>query len=123
MSEETPAYGAAKAVSDSWYRRFLKWLKGASRKLFEIVLPSVRAGISEFLNDSRNQQLAVAAVKAAIDAGLRGGDAWSLARAELAEQLISSGKTAAATMIDTLLQNAYCAVKYSVPAEGDACSD
>jgi len=42
-----------------------------------------------------------------------------LARQELAEQLETSGKKAAATMIDTLLQNAYCAVKYSVQADGD----
>jgi len=118
MSEEAPA-GTAKAASVPWYQRFLNWLKRASRKLFEIVLPGVRAAVAQFLNDERNQQLALAAVKAAIDAGLRGGDAWNLARQELAEQLEASGKKAAATMIDTLLQNAYCAVKYSVQADGD----
>jgi len=118
MSEESPA-GTAKAASVPWYQRFLNWLKRASRKLFEIVLPGVRAAVAQFLNDERNQQLALAAVKAAIDAGLRGGDAWNLARQELAEQLEASGKKAAATLIDTLLQNAYCAVKYSVQADGD----
>ena len=101
-------------MSESWYRRFLLWLKGATRKLFQLVIPGIAAGVAEFINDQKNQQLALNAVKAAIDAGLRGGDAWELARAELLEQLEASGRKAAATMIDTLLQNAYCAVKYSV---------
>lgn len=110
--------GAAPAAGGgTWYSRFLNWIKRASRKLFEIVMPGIVAGVAEFLNDARNQQLALDAVKAAIDAGLRGSDAWDLARQALAEQLEVSGKKAAATMIDTLLQNAYCSVKYSVPAQ------
>jgi len=39
------------------------------------------------------------------------------------EQLEKSGRRAAATVVDTLLQNAYCAAKYSVPCEGAACSE
>ena len=76
--------------------------------------PGVEAGIAGFLNDPQNQAVALAAVKAAIDQGFRGQDAWTAARAALEARLTASGRQVAGTVMDTILQNAYCAVKYAV---------
>jgi hypothetical protein len=97
-----------------WYARFFAWFKKAAKKVYELVMPGVIAGITAFLNDPDNQALAVAAVKAAIDQGLRGQNAWVTARDVLVAQLQKSGKEASTTVIDTILQNAYCVTKYSV---------
>ena len=116
MSESTDSV----APATPWYLRFCAWFKTAAKKVFTLVMAGVEAGVSEFLNDPQNQALALAAVKAAIDKGLRGGDAWDTARAALMGQLAASGKQVANTMVDTILQNAYCAVKYSVSADKPA---
>jgi hypothetical protein len=110
----------AVAPATPWYLRFCAWFKASAKKVFTLIMAGVEAGVTEFLNDPQNQALALAAVKAAIDKGLRGGDAWDTARAALTGQLAASGKQVANTVIDTILQNAYCAVKYSVPAEKPA---
>lgn len=99
-----------------WYATFFAWFKKTAKKVFEIVMTGVSAGVSEFLNNPENQALAVAAVKAAIDRGLRGEDAWVTARDALVAQLKESGMEASNTVIDTILQNAYCVTKYSVAA-------
>lgn len=98
------------------------WFRKAAKKVFSIALTGVKAGILEFLNDPENQALAVAAVKAAIDEGLRGDAAWVSARDALVAQLSSSGKEASNTCIDTILQNAYAAVKYAVSNEEADCA-
>ena len=77
-----------------WYAAFFSWFKKAAKKVYDLVMPGVIAGIAEFLNDPDNQALAVAAVKAAIDQGLRGQDAWVAARDALVVQLQQSGKDA-----------------------------
>jgi len=137
MSPETAApavtqtAATAAVAATPWYKRFFAWFGKAAKKVFELALPGVEAGIAAFLNDPQNQALALAAVKAAVDKGLRGDDAWVTARAALEAQLAASGKRVANTMIDTILQNAYCAVKYAVAsasadgscAESAACSE
>ena len=107
----------AEVASTPWYKRFWNWLCGKAEKLFEVIMPAVKTAVTTFLNDETNQTLAIAAVKAAIDEGLRGDKAWVTARDALVTQLETSGKSVAATLIDTLLQNAYCAVKYAVTGE------
>ena len=106
-----------------WYKRFWSWLCGKAQKLYTLVMPAVKTAVTTFLNDSTNQTLAIAAVKAAIDQGLRGDKAWVTARDALVAQLETSGKSVANTLIDTLLQTAYCAVKYSVGATSEQTSD
>ena len=125
MSEEVPVLETESGLSSStvatvtvaatpWYKRFFSWFMKSSKKVFDVLMVGVRAGVVDFLNDEDNQALAVAAVKAAIDEGLRGEPAWASARDALVAQLKKSGQEASNTCIDTILQNAYCAVKYSV---------
>ncbi len=122
---ETVATVSTTATSEvaatPWYKKFWSWLCGKAQKLYTLVMPAVKTAVTTFLNDSTYQSLAIAAVKAAIDEGLRGDKAWVTARDALVTQLETSGKSVANTLIDTLLQTAYCAVKYSVSAsdEGD----
>jgi hypothetical protein len=99
-----------------WYARFLAWFKTAVKALFKVAIDGVAAEAAAFVNDPANQQAALAAVKAAIDKGLRGGDAWESAKEELLSRLAQSGRAAAANWTDTLLQNSYFAVKNSVAA-------
>jgi len=129
MSPDTTAAGTpaapdtaapAAVAAAPWYKRFLSWFSKAAGVLFQIVLPGVEAGVAGFLNDPQNQAVALAAVKAAVDRGLRGQDAWTAARAALESHLAASGRQAANTVIDTILQNAYCAVKYSVAGHAAA---
>jgi len=137
MSPDTTAAGnpaapvttaPAAVAATPWYKRFLSWFAKAANVLFQIVLPGVEAGVAGFLNDPQNQALALAAVKAAIDQGLRGQDAWTAARDALGVQVAASGRQAANTVLDTILQNAYCAVKYAVAshtpveAPGSGCT-
>ena len=123
MSSEATAAGnpaasvttaPAAVAATPWYKKFLSWFSKAAGVLFRIVLPGVEAGVAGFLNDPQNQAAALTAVKAAVDQGLRGQDAWTAARAALEAQFAASGRQAANTVLDTILQNAYCAVKYSV---------
>jgi len=105
----TPAVAAT-----PWYKKFWNWISGEAKALYTLCMPAVKSAVTEFLNDKTNQTLAIAAVKAAIDQGLRGDGAWVVARDALETQLTASAKTVSKTLVDTLLQTAYCAVKYSV---------
>ncbi len=102
----------AEVAKTTFWQKVWRWFKKAAKKVYDVVMPGVVAGVSQFLNDPDNQAAAVAAVKAAIDGGLRGDDAWATARGVLVAQLQASGKEASNTIVDTVLQNAYCAVKY-----------
>lgn len=102
----------AEVAKTTFWQKVWGWFKKAAKKVYDVVMPGVIAGVTAFLNDEDNQAAAVAAVKAAIDGGLRGDDAWATARGVLVDQLTKSGKEASNTVIDTILQNAYCAVKY-----------
>lgn len=134
MTEEVPVLETESGIKTStvptvevaatpWYKRFFSWFKKSAKQVFDLFMTGVVAGVSEFLNDPDNQALAVAAVKAAIDGGLRGESAWAAARDALVDQLKTSGKEASNTCIDTILQNAYCAVKYAVAGEGCGTSE
>lgn len=109
----------AEVAKTTFWQRMWKWFKTAAKRVYEVVMPGVVAGVTAFLNDEDNQAAAVSAVKAAIDGGLRGDQAWAAARDVLCDQLAKSGKEASDTMLDTILQNAYCAVKYSVAKQAD----
>lgn len=111
---KTCTVATVKVAATPWYKRFFAWFMKSAKKVFDVLMVGVVAGVTEFLNDPDNQALAVAAVKAAIDQGLRGEPAWAAARDALVAQLQVSGREASNTCIDTILQNAYCAVKYSV---------
>lgn len=131
MSEETIKDTVEKATTKittatlgvsltPWYKQFWVWICGAAKTLFTLAMPAVKSAVTEFLNNKANQTLAIAAVKAAIDQGLRGDGAWVVARDALETQLKVSAKTVSATLIDTLLQTAYCAVKYSVSGTSES---
>lgn len=99
MSDETAA------PATPWYKRFAtyvgNYLTSAARKLYNFIAPTVIDAARAFINDPANQAAAVSAVKAAIDSGLRGDDAWVVARETLIEQLKASGKQVAANWADT----------------------
>lgn len=101
-----------------WYKRILRAIgigvAAVARALYEIIAPAVQSAALQFVNDSANQAAAIAAVKAAIDRGLKGDDAWSVARDALLQQLGESAWTIADNWLDTLLQSAYFAVKNAI---------
>lgn len=109
-----------KASDDTtkWYNKFWNFISTAFReafkKLYEITMPAVRDVILDFLNDRDLQEKAMHAVRVAIDKGLRSDEAWKIARGDFVSQLQAAGREASSTLIDTMLQNAYCSVKYAV---------
>lgn len=98
-----------------WYKRILRAIGigvvAVARAIYEIVAPAVKSAALAWVNDPANQAAAAAAVKAAIDRGLHGDDAWTVARDALLDQLGSSATTIADNWIDTLLQSAYFSIK------------
>jgi len=104
-----------------WYRRLLTAIgigaRAVARAIYQIVAPAVRNAAIQFVNDERNQAAAIAAVQAAIDRGLKGGDAWVVARDALLDRLGNSARGIADNWLDTLLQSAYFAVKNAVNQE------
>ena len=93
-----------------WYTRWLRAIGiGASavvKAIYQIVAPAVRSAAIQFVNDPGNQAAAAAAVQAAIDRGLKGDGAWTLARDHLLNQLGESAWSISANWLDTLLQSA-----------------
>lgn len=100
-----------------WYTKLLSWITfGAvkiAKAIYEIVAPAVHSAALQFVNDPKNQAVALTAVKAAIDRGLKGDKAWTLARDELLQQFGVSAATIADNWLDTLLQSAYFTIKNS----------
>lgn len=98
-----------------WYQKLLHWITFGAVKLaqaiYEILAPAVKSAALQFVNDPLNQAVAINAVKAAIDRGLTGDKAWTLARNELLQQFGHSAKDIADNWLDTLLQNAYFTLK------------
>jgi hypothetical protein len=88
--------------------------RAVARAIYQIVAPAVRSAAIRFVNDPANQAAAVNAVQAAIDRGLKGGDAWVVARDALLLQLGTSATAIADNWLDTLLQSAYFSVKNAV---------
>lgn len=103
-----------------WYTKLLTWITfGAikiAKALYELVAPAVHTAALQFVNDPANQAFAIAAVKAAIDRGLTGDKAWTLARNELLQQFGHSAKDIADNWLDTLLQSAYFTIA-NTPAD------
>ena len=109
-------------MSDSektpWYTRWLRAIgigvRTVARVIYEIVAPLVIDAALQFVNDADNQAAAVAAVKAAIARGLKGDQAWTLARDHLRNQFGNSAKGIADNWLDTLLQSAYFSIKNAI---------
>lgn len=121
MSTETAQTGTAAATTaetpaakPTFWERVKAFFVGVARELYKIAMPAVKSAVTDFLNDKDVQKTALSAVQAAISKGLRGDDAWTEARAAFESAVKAAGKEASATLLDTVLQNAYCAVKYSV---------
>ena len=104
-----------------WYRRLLTAIgigaRAVARAIYQIVAPAVRSAAVQFVNDPANQQAAIVAVKAAMERGLKGGEAWVVARDALVFQFGESAKGIADNWLDTLLQSAYFAIKNAVDRE------
>ena len=104
-----------------WYARILRAIGigavAVARAIYQIVAPAVRSAAVQFVNDPDNQAAAVVAVKAAINRGLKGDDAWDVARDALLQQLGESAWEIADNWLDTLLQSAYFAVRNAVDQE------
>lgn len=114
----TPTTALPTTETLPWYKRLWHAIIGGVTKiaqtLYEIVAPTVHSAALQFVNDPRNQAAAMAAVQAAIDRGLKGDKAWSLARNALLDQLGESAWEIAENWLDTLLQSAYFAVKNTI---------
>lgn len=98
-----------------WYKRILHaigiGIATAVKAIYEIIAPAVKSMALEFVNDQANQAAAVAAVKAAMARGLKGDEAWDVARDALLNQLGESAWQISANWLDTLLQSAYFTIK------------
>lgn len=114
----TPANPVPQPSPIPWYKRIWCAIWGAAaavaKAVYEIVAPAVRSAALQFVNDPQNQAAAVAAVRAAMQRGLKGDAAWKVARDALLDQLGESAWSIADNWLDTLLQSAYFAVKNAV---------
>jgi hypothetical protein len=101
-----------------WYRRWLNTIGigivAVAKAVYEIVAPAVRGAAIEFVNDKNNQAVALAAVRAAMACGLKGGSAWAFARDTMLAQFGTSASAIADNWFDTLLQTAYFSVKNEI---------
>lgn len=91
--------------------KILKFFKKAATALYSIVMPEVKKAVTDIINDAAVQEAAKEAVKAAATKGLKNNEALDDAVKTLKEAGIAAGQDAANTILKTVVQNAYCAIK------------
>lgn len=91
------------------------WVKGLfgamAKALYKVAMPLVKTEVVALLNDAEAQGAAKAAIDAATKRGLKNNEALDAAVEILKGKGIASGERAATTILKTLVQNAYCAMK------------
>lgn len=102
----------------SWLKSALSalwsWLRPALAELFVLTAKNVATEVLDLINDPDLQHKALAAVKAAADAGLKGNEAFDAAFKSFTDALKQEGRELADNVKDTLIQNAYCVFKNAV---------
>ena len=104
-----------------WYKKVFGWVKVVAVAVFKLVFAGVKNTVIFILNNEKNQTLAKLAVLTAIEAGLKGKDAWKVAYEILShgDIYISENVKVNASEIDTniketLLQLVYTCIKNKV---------
>lgn len=87
------------------------WITGAVKSLFKIVMQGAKKGVTDFMNDPEVQQAAKDAIIAVKNQGYTDNEALDSAVEILKEEGIAHGLDCANTILRTLVQNAYCAIK------------
>ena len=101
-----------------WYKKMFGWAKALFVSVVKVVFFGVKETVVFIINNEKNQTLAKLAVLTAIEAGLKGKDAWKVAYEILSKGdiYISENIKVNASEIDTniketLLQLVYTCIK------------
>jgi hypothetical protein len=92
-------------------KKFFNWLFGVVKKLFKIAMDGVRDEVTDILNNEEFQYAAKQAIFAVMDKGFKDNEALDAAVEILKEKGIAAGMEAGNTILKTLVQNAFCAIK------------
>lgn len=104
-----------------WYKKIFGWAKALFVSVVKVVFFGVKETVVFIINNEKNQTLAKLAVLTAIEAGLKGKDAWKVAYEILSKGdiYISENIKVNASEIDTniketLLQLVYTCIKNKI---------
>ena len=104
-----------------WYKKVFGWVKVVAVHVFKLVFTGVKSTVIFILNNEKNQTLAKLAVLTAIEAGLKGKDAWKVAYEILshgdiyiAENVKVNASDIDTNIKETLLQLVYTCIKNRV---------
>ena len=95
------------------WSKIWNWITGAVKALFKIVMDGARKSVTDFLNDPEVQQAAKDAIITVKNQGYTDNEALDSAVEILKKKGIASGLSCVNTILRTLVQNAYCAIKCS----------
>ena len=101
-----------------WYKKIFGWAKALFVSVVKVVFFGVKGTIVFIINNEKNQTLAKLAVLTAIEAGLKGKDAWKVAYDILskgdiyiAENIKVNASDIDTNIKETLLQLVYTCIK------------
>jgi hypothetical protein len=104
------------------WRKLKSWFKTLFRKVrevFLIIARDVGDDVLAILNDPDLQQSAINACRAAWQAGMSGGDAWTYALALFRNAAKKHGREVAMYLAETILQAAYAVWRAQGWPEGE----
>ena len=104
-----------------WYKKVFGWTKKLFLAVVKVVFTGVKDTVVFIINNEKNQTLAKLAVLTAIEAGLKGKDAWKVAweilsKGELyiSEDVKISANDVQTNIKETLLQLVYTCIKNKI---------
>ena len=104
-----------------WYKKIFGWAKSLFVSVVKVVFFGVKETIVFIINNEKNQTLAKLAVLTAIEAGLKGKDAWKVAYDILskgdiyiAEDVKVNASEIDTNVKETLLQLVYTCIKNKI---------
>lgn len=104
-----------------WYKKMFGWAKALFVSVVKVVFFGVKETIVFIINNEKNQTLAKLAVLTAIEAGLKGNDAWKVAYEILskgdiyiAENIKVNASEIDTNIKETLLQLVYTCIKNKI---------
>lgn len=104
-----------------WYKKMFGWAKALFVSVVKVVFFGVKGTIVFIINNEKNQTLAKLAVLTAIEAGLKGKDAWKVAYKILskgdiyiAENIKVNASEIDTNIKETLLQLVYTCIKNKI---------
>ena len=104
-----------------WYKKIFGWAKSLFVSVVKVVFFGVKETIVFIINNEKNQTLAKLAVLTAIEAGLKGKDAWKVAYDILskgdiyiAENVKVNASEIDTNVKETLLQLVYTCIKNKI---------